>query len=223
MFGWGKNVRMKTQAIIFDLDGTLLNTLTDIANAINAALSKHNLPTHPENDYKSMIGNGLKKLVERAVGPDNMSIFPEVLADAHTEYSKRLDETTAPYPGIIELLEDIARMGIPMAILSNKPHELTLESVKAYFPDTPFSAVAGAKPDVPLKPSADAAFALCKELNVTPDKTVFVGDSQMDIMTAVNADMFSVGVLWGFRTKEELIETGASVVIEKPNELLSYL
>ncbi|WP_027184197.1 HAD family hydrolase [Desulfovibrio inopinatus] len=214
---------MKTQAIIFDLDGTLLNTLTDIANAINVALSMHNLPTHPENAYRTMIGNGLEKLVERALGPQNTSYFSVVLADAHTEYGKRLDQATAPYPGINAMLADLVRMGLPLAILSNKPHDLTLDSVKTYFPETPFAVVAGAKPNVPLKPSADAALAICQELSVSPNQTIFVGDSQMDIKTAVNAGMFGAGVSWGFRDREELLQAGASVVINRPDELLALL
>lgn len=207
--------------MIFDLDGTLLNTLEEIATAANTALAALGYPTHPVSAYRLFVGGGAKKLAWRILPEDAQTqndyerLFPVLLE----VYSKTLNTLARPYDGILEALGALNAAGVKMAVLSNKPEEFTISGVKKLLPGQEFFAVRGGRADTPLKPAPDGALALAKAMGVKPEKVVFVGDSNVDISTARNAGMIPVGVAWGFRSVEELTEAGAALVLEKPEEL----
>ncbi len=213
------------KAVMFDLDGTLLDTLTDLANAGNATMESQGFPAHPVAAYRQLVGDGLAKLIERILPPDRRD--PELMATCRglmkQAYATRWRENTVPYPGIRELLDALASTGIPLAILSNKPDEFLQVMVKELLPDWAFVMVRGALPDVPIKPDPTAALDMLDQLGVTPSQCLYVGDTNTDMQTAVNAGMFPVGVTWGFRDEQELIQSGAGAVLHCPGDLMSLL
>jgi phosphoglycolate phosphatase len=216
---------MKVKAVLFDLDGTLLNTLRDISDSANSVLSSFGFPQHKEESYRLFIGRGPRALAIRAL--------PEIHRDESTvdkmasrmaeEYSKRAVSNTVPYPGIPELLDHLATIGIKMAILSNKPQSSTELTVSTLLRKEYFEMVIGAQPSLPLKPDPTSAFQIARWMNITPVECVFVGDSDIDMKTAKAANMCPVGVLWGFQTAEELRLGGAKKLIRKPSQLLSII
>jgi phosphoglycolate phosphatase len=209
------------KAVIFDLDGTLLNTIDDIADAVNQALSDLGCPTHDVEIYRIIVGAGVENLVWR--------ILPEGRRDEQTqkrclegvrEYYKKFGlRKTRPYDGIKDLLDKLANRGVKLAVLSNKPHENTVIQVAHYLGDHVFDEVHGAKPNVPNKPDPTSALGIAKRFKVDPAECIFVGDSDIDMQTAKNAGMYPVGVLWGFRSHEELLAHGAKRLIENPLQL----
>ncbi len=213
--------------VIFDLDGTLINSLADLADAANAALSRFGYPVHGLDAYRHFVGNGLETLMRRALpageaerlGP-GFAAVPDAMREI---YGRAWDVKTTPYPGIPELAAALAARGIPSAVLSNKPDPWTGIVVRRFFPDVPFAAVHGALPDVPLKPDPAGALRTAAEMGLAPDRLFFVGDSNVDMLTAVRAGMFGVGVTWGFRDEQELREAGARAIINAPEELLRLL
>lgn len=214
------------KAVIFDLDGTLANTLDDIADAMNHVLAERGLPTHAVDDYRHMVGWGVPALVEKALpaGFEGERGDPDDLIDAfRARYGAHAFDRSAPYPGIPAMLDALVARGTPMGILSNKPDEFTKEMVSRLFGRWSFGAVAGARPDVPRKPDPAAARDIAARLGATPGDCVFVGDSDVDMRTANNAGMRAVGVDWGFRDREELEGAGSEVVLERPMDLLSLL
>lgn len=212
------------RAIIFDLDGTLLNTLDDIADAMNFVLRKYQLPTHDPEQYKYYVGDGIYNLVKRSLPNEirerDISTY---VSDMRNVYSQYLNKKTKPYEGIIPLLDRLEKIKIPKAILSNKPHELTNETVNHYFSNYKFYPVYGAREDIPIKPNSAGAVEISEKLGVPPHSCLYVGDTRTDMLTAQSAEMFSVGVTWGFRSVEELLLNGAIYVIDKPLELLDLL
>lgn len=214
-------------AVIFDLDGTLLNTLDDLANAANAALHSAGYPQHPAAAYRQFVGNGLRMLVRRALpageadrlGPEGFEALVERTGD---NYARDWAVTTRPYPHIPELLRELRRRGIPLAVVTNKPHRWTLRMLEHYFPDAPFRFIQGALPDLPHKPDPAGALKAARHLGIVPGETVFVGDSNVDMLTARNAGMAAVGVDWGFRGAKELQESGADEILYDPLELLRF-
>lgn len=213
------------RALIFDLDGTLLDTLEDLADSGNAALAELGLPEHPVNAYRLFVGLGVAELVQR--------MLPEKSRDEATlgrarellmaVYKERWKLKTRPYPGIPELLEALRQASLPICVLSNKPQDYTELTVREFFPGFPFAQVRGARVDVPNKPHPAGALALAGELGMTPGRIAFVGDSATDMKTARGAGMLPVGVLWGFRDEAELTANGARHLLKAPADLLPLL
>ena len=207
--------------IIFDLDGTLLNTIDDLADAGNHVCAAHGWPVHTVDAYKRMVGNGIPNLVSRFtpdwLGEDELA---GALAEFSAYYNDHKADKTAPYPGIPELLAALKGAGIHMAVLSNKAHALAGPVVEHYFPGV-FEYVQGALPDAPLKPDPTLLHAMMKEIGAKPETTLFVGDSDVDVHTGKNGGLTVVGVLWGFRDRPELEGAGADYVIERPGQLLN--
>ncbi|OYT10980.1 MAG: hypothetical protein B6I18_06250 [Bacteroidetes bacterium 4572_112] len=208
------------KAVIFDLDGTLLNTLIDLQESVNGVLAKHNFPTHHIDKYKYFLGNGIEVLTRKAFPKDvNDTDFEKYLSEVKTEYSSRQTSKTRPYDGIPELLKELNNKGIKIAILSNKPNEFARPTVEHFFGDIKFEVVFGARQEVARKPSAEAVTEILDIFGLQKEDCLFVGDSETDMQTGVNAGMQAVGVSWGFRTVDEMKENGASFIIDKPEEL----
>lgn len=210
------------KAVLFDLDGTLTDTIDDIADAMNLALRTHGLPEHPTDAYKYMVGNGARKLAERAVG--NRQDCLEVVLDAYQkQYETHNAVKTHAYPGITELLKALNKRGLKICVLSNKPDADTQNVVRHYFPTIRFDAVQGQKESIPVKPDPAGAMMLARELRTDPSDFAYLGDTYVDMTCARNAGMHPFGVLWGFRTAQELTESGAEVLLESPLDLLKYI
>lgn len=214
---------MACHAIIFDLDGTLADTLDDIADAMNYALARHGLPLHSSDDYRALVGEGVSRLVERALPPSRRDLAGPVSADLARYYVDHMLDKTAPYPGIPALLDRLAERRIPMAVLSNKPHSATCRMVEALFGGWPFAAIRGGADGVPLKPDPAALLDIAHGMEVAPEDCVYLGDTSIDMETAVAAGMFPAGAGWGFRGPAELLRHGARVVLERPLEILALL
>lgn len=213
------------RAVLFDLDGTLLNTLDDLANAANAALVSAGYPPHPVDAYRRFVGNGLQMLVRRALpageeerlGPSGVA---QVVQRTAENYARDWAALTRPYPHIPELLATLREKGIPLGVVTNKPHEWTLLMLDRYFPDKPFLSIQGATPQLPHKPDPTGALAVARALDIEPKAAAFVGDSDVDMQTAHRADMCGIGAGWGFRGAGELRAAGARHIISNPLELL---
>jgi len=211
---------MTIDAVVFDLDGTLADTLEDIAAAMNYALARQGLPERPADEYRDLVGEGVRRLVERALPPDRPDLREIVLADLGTHYVAHMLDRTRPYPGVSEMLDALA---IPAAVLSNKPQAATTWMVDRLFQGHRFAAVHGGRDDVPLKPDPAPLLAIVRELGVPVGRTAYVGDTRTDMETAVAAGAIPVGVEWGFRDRDELVEHGARAVVRTPAELLDLL
>lgn len=213
---------MKYRAVVFDLDGTLLDTLEDLADALNHVLQARGLPTHPLKAFRYFVGNGAAMLVSRALPSDQRgdALHADCLAAFREEYSANWNVKTRPYPGIPELLDGLAARGIAMAVLTNKPQHFAELCVRAHFTDRRFAMILGQRDGVPMKPDPAGSREVLQSLNVPARACLYVGDSDVDMTTARNADMLPVGALWGFRSEEELREAGAVEVIAHPTDLL---
>ncbi len=211
-------------AAIFDLDGTLADTLKDIGDAMNRVLASRGFATHRLESYKKFVGDGARTLVIRAL-PENARddfLVDACLSDFLADYEKNWNITSCLYPGILESIQGLAELGLPMAVLSNKPHAFTQKCVDMYFPDDTFRVVEGQKQGRPKKPDPAGAFEAAEQLGISPDEILYLGDSGTDMKTAVAAGMFPVGALWGFRDRKELKETGALALLESPGDILAY-
>jgi phosphoglycolate phosphatase len=216
---------MKFQAAIFDLDGTLLDTLADIADAMNAALERMGFPGHETTAYRYLTGDGVRALAERSVpqlAKDETTVAA-CIREFRSEYADRWGAKTRPYPGIHELLTELAGRQIKLSVLSNKLDEFARQAVRDFLPGFEFSFIIGAKPDLPPKPDPAGALLIACELRISPVQIIYLGDTGVDMMTAVRAGMFSVGALWGFRDEKELRENGAMAVIGAPRDLLEFI
>lgn len=216
---------MKPQAILFDLDGTLLDTLTDLANCMNSVLLHHGFPTHLPEKYKRFVGDGVERLVWRAVPEEHRdpATLEKCLAAMLEEYGRRWMENTGPYPGIPELLDALTERDLKMAIFSNKNDEFTQLTVREFLAKWRFEAVVGARPSAPKKPDPSTPLAIARQLGTAPADFLYVGDTDTDMKTATAAGMHAVGALWGFRGAEELLRSGAQVLVEKPADILQLL
>jgi len=212
----------KYTGIIFDLDGTLADTLDDIAGSMNRVLDAHNYPVRPVNDYKLLVGRGLDNLVRQALPAEarQPDIIKCCLKEMMDDYDHNCLVTTHLYEGIHELLSALAEIDIKIAVFSNKAEPLTLKIVSQLMPGMPFVKVAGARPDMPKKPDPAGALMICEIMKASPGEIVYTGDSDVDMMTAINAGMYPVGVSWGFRNREELMQNGAAVLVDNPLEIL---
>ena len=215
----------KYKAVIFDLDGTLLDSLIDLANSANRILEKHNLPVHPVEHYKNFIGDGAFKLAERFLPEQERTDerINTIVLEFKADYSETCDLYSKPFDGIIPVLKKLKEQNIKMAILSNKPHDLTLRCTDKLLPAELFDIIRGHVESVPRKPDPQSALQLVKALGVLAEETLFVGDMEMDINTALNAGIKPVGVSWGFRSKQELLAFGAERVIDNPEQLFEIL
>ena len=211
---------MRFTHIIFDLDGTLLNTIDDLADAGNHVCAAHGWPTHSVERYKRMVGNGIPNLVSRFT-PDGLSKeeLDAVLSEFSSYYNAHKEDKTAPYSGISELLAGLKEAGARLAVLSNKAHNLAGPVVEHYFPGI-FDAIQGALPDAPLKPDPTLLRALMECIGAVPETTLFVGDSDVDVRTGKNGGLTVCGVLWGFRGRAELLDAGADHIVDAPEEIL---
>lgn len=210
------------KAVLFDLDGTLTNTLGDIAASMNRALRLNGLPEHEEKDYCRMIGNGVQKLVERATG--GCAEKHEAVYQTYQQYySLHAMDTTRPYDGVPEMLAALTARGVKLCVFSNKPHPDAVSVVARFFPDVPFSDVRGAMPGVPVKPDAAGALAAAEKLGCAPDEFLYLGDMAVDVNCARNAGMHSVGVTWGFGTADSLREANAEHLIDHPMDVINLL
>jgi len=213
------------RAVLFDLDGTLLDTLEDLAGASNAALGRLGCPMHPLAQYKLWIGDGIDNLVRSVLPPPRHD--PQTLAECgrliREEYSRCWADRTRPYEGVAELLDALTERGVPMAVLSNKPHELAQKCVARLLPRWSFATVLGQRADTPRKPHPAGALQIAELLGLRPEEMLYLGDTNTDMQTAVGAGMHPVGALWGFRSAEELCAAGAKQLIGRPAELLELL
>lgn len=212
---------VRAGAVIFDLDGTLADTLDDIAAAMNHALALHGLPAHAPAAYRRFIGEGVTRLAEQAGGVDApVGALTRAFKDYYAEH---LLDASKPYPGVVELLHALAEESVPMSVLSNKPDEATRRIVETLFPRVRFRGVMGQRPGIPRKPDPGAALELASSMGNAPERCLFVGDSGVDMQTAARAGQWGVGVLWGFRSAAELASAGAKSLIERPANLLGLL
>lgn len=214
---------MKYKAVIWDLDGTLLNTLEDLMNSVNYGLSKHGMPEITLEQTRRFVGNGVAKLVERAVpaGTDG-NVQADVLKDFKEYYSIHSKDKTKPYDGVVELMTKLKSEGYKLSIVSNKLKEAVEELAGIYFPGL-IDVAMGDTPNIPKKPAPDMIYKALELLGVEKDEAVFIGDSDVDVATGINSGMDMITVLWGFRDKDELVKAGAEVFAESTIELEKLL
>ena len=226
---------MMIDTIIFDMDGTLLDTLDDLTGAVNHAMAELGYPVRDREDIRRFMGNGLEALITRSLpdvepqSAENLPLPEHREADVESAiglfkefYAVHGNDNTKPYAGIRELLSELRNRGIRTAVLSNKYEAAVIELADEYFPGS-FDAVRGEREHVPRKPAPDAVFSIMEELAADPSGTMYVGDSEVDMQTGRNACVITVGVLWGFRSREALEESGAQHIIGEPMELLELL
>lgn len=213
----------KYDTVIFDLDGTLLNTLDDLADSVNYAMNLHGFPYREVEEVRSFVGNGVSRLMELCIpeGLEN-SRYDKCLADFRKHYSENMQNKTGAYEEIMELLEELSKKGYKLAIVSNKFDDAVKGLNQVYFGEYVKVAI-GESELVKRKPAPDSVFKALEELGSTADKAVYVGDSEVDVQTARNAGILSVGVTWGFRDREVLEQEGADFIIDKPGELLKIV
>lgn len=215
---------MTHTAVIFDLDGTLIDSLEDLADSANEALAKYGLNVHPVDAYKKFIGNGMRQLVKNA-SPKNTdeSLIDAIFQALRSIYNKNYINKTRPYDNVHNMLENLKELGIMMAVCSNKPDSLTNEIIEKIIGKEYFGVIFGEREGIPRKPDPTSLLEAAKFLNAEPEKTIYLGDSGGDMICARNAGMFAAGALWGFREKDELIECGAQILLSNPMELLEYI
>jgi len=216
---------VKFEAVLFDLDGTLLDTLEDLADSMNASLRRFGFPPNPVDTYRFLVGDGLMNLVSRALPADHRdeATVEAVASTQWEEYTRNWANKTHPYEGIPELLDALQERGIAVCILSNKPDDFTQMIVRKFLSKWKFAVVRGQNKDTPIKPNPSAANQIALKLGIRNSAFLYLGDSNTDMKTANAAGMFPVGVLWGFRPRDELMTAGAKAVIERPSDLLKLL
>ena len=216
---------MGIKLVIFDLDGTLINSIGGLSAACNAALDFNELPTHTDADYCMMIGDGIAKLVERAM-PENMrteSNIEKIKKEFLQLYTKNITLKTTPYHGVIQLLYDLEAQGVMIAVASNKFHSGTVELVQKFFGDNHFIAVSGNVEGTPLKPNPQIVYDIISRSGVLKSEVLYVGDSEVDIQTAHNAGVTSIGVSWGLRGRGELVAAKADVIVDYAHQIFDYV
>lgn len=216
---------MRFHAVIFDLDGTLLDSLEDIANSANSVLEKHNFPTHDIDEYRNFIGDGVDLLITRALPAEerNDDTIIECVKAYRKAYSRNWNVNSRPYDGVTEMLDELAARQIKLAVLSNKPDDFTKKCVTEFLQNCSFDAILGHHKGIFHKPDPTGAIQITGKLGIPPEQILFVGDSAVDMKTAIAAGMFPVGVLWGFNSYRELQDSGAKVLIKHPRELAQHL
>jgi len=213
------------RAALFDLDGTLADTIEDLGGAFNQVLESHGYPTFPIERYKTMVGNGFLALTKKALPPEaaaDEALAEAINAEAEELYSKHFLDLTRPFPGIPELLKVLNKKGILLAVLSNKPDRMVKTIVRSLFPDNDFFVTDGNKPSLPHKPDPTAALSIAAEAGIPVQDWCFVGDSGVDMKTGRAAGMLPLGAAWGYRSRDELTSGGAAALLEAPLDLLGY-
>lgn len=211
---------MRFKAVIFDLDGTVLNTIDDLSDSANHVLAAHGLPTHTVTAFKKMVGNGIPKLVRRML-PDDLpdETVENILTEFRAYYALHSEDKTAPYPDMQPLLAGLRAAGLKLCVLSNKQHDIAVKVVTHYFGNA-FDHIQGLCEAFPPKPAPDSCRALLDTLGMTESDVLYVGDSNVDMQTAANAGLYKCGVSWGFRSVEELKEAGADIIADTPEDIL---
>jgi phosphoglycolate phosphatase len=213
------------QAVIFDMDGTLLDTIEDIADSMNAALESLGFPVLPIEQYRDLVGDGIEVLAMRAL-PEEQRTVETIAASVKAmreEYGARWSVKSRPFPGIPELLDGLMEMGIRLSILSNKLDDFTKTMARSLLPNWRFIEVRGLVPSVPRKPDPAGAYLCAERMGVDPIHCIFVGDSAIDMDTAGRAGMAPFGALWGYQDRQRLMNHGARVLLDDPRDLLGYL
>lgn len=209
---------------VFDLDGTLIDSLEDLADSTNYALQKNGFKTYPVNKYRYFVGDGVPMLIKRALGEnDTPQAEDRVLSDFNEYYNAHYADKTRPYRGIVELLRELFARGVKTAVLSNKPDNFVKAIVSQLFPGTDFSWVQGKAEGFPKKPDPTALNHILAVLGVKKENTLYIGDSDVDVFTGKNALVKTCGVLWGFRERDELESAGADFIVSEPKEILKLL
>ncbi len=214
------------QAVLFDLDGTLLDTIDDLADSLNAVLAAEGLPTSPTAEHKFMVGDGVRNYVLRSLPPDRRDdedLLARVTGKYRDAYTRNWAVKTRVYVGVAEMLAALTERGVRLAVLSNKPDDFTRAMVSHFLGAFPFEVVRGALPEVPMKPDPAAAVAIAEQMHLTGEAFGYLGDTATDMQTARAAGMFAVGALWGFRPRTELADAGAEALIAHPAELPELL
>ncbi|MBQ8538102.1 MAG: HAD-IA family hydrolase [Ruminococcus sp.] len=211
--------------VVFDLDGTLCDTLSDLCNAVNFALKSENLPTHPLSAYNKFVGNGINNLIKQVLvdKADDEQLFKKVKAHFDSYYPQHLCDDTVPYDGVEDLLSTLRSLNIKTAVHSNKPHAYVPHILKTLFPNHSFEIAWGKRDDCQRKPSPQALIEMMDLLDVDKSQVLYVGDSDVDVLTAHNAGVSVCGVEWGFRGREELLSAGADYVVSDTKELLNVI
>ena len=212
------------ETIVFDLDGTLLDTLDDLTDSVNASLEKFNLPKRTKNEVRAFVGNGIAKLVERAAGEENKLLWQDVLTEFKKHYAVHCADKTAPYEGILPLLRALKARGIKTAVLSNKADFAVKSLAETYFEGLLQAAVGeNEEAGIRKKPAPDALFSVMEQLSAEKETTVYVGDSEVDIQTAKNAGVDCICVTWGFRERKFLEEQGGRIFVDTPEDIFKFL
>lgn len=219
MISMAKDIQYK--AVIFDLDGTLVNSLDDLADSVNKVLASYNLPVYDVESYKYRVGNGIRKLMERSLPADKQNLLDEALEKFKAIYAEHNLDKTRPYDGIMELLQKLQAHSIKLGVCTNKHDEAAKDIIRILFSDKVFDQIIGDKKGLKRKPDPGKVLAIAKNWGIKPQEIAYLGDSGVDMQTAVNAGMLAVGVLWGFRTADELNANGADILISSPLELLT--
>ncbi len=214
---------MSIKACIFDLDGTLLDTLTDLADSVNAALRDYSLPERSKAEVRQFVGNGVQRLVARSI-PENLDeeVEKDVFNAFKRIYEKNKSVTTKPYPGIEDLLETLTLSGVRLAVLSNKADPAVQALMLEFFPGI-FEAIQGETSEVRRKPAPDGLLAILDTMNLLPEEVLYIGDSEVDIETAKRANIELIACSWGFRSEEQLLTAGAKNIIDTPQEVLNFI
>ncbi len=214
---------MKYELIIFDMDGTILDTLEDLKNSMNHTLRLYNMPERTLDEIRSFVGNGIRKLIERSV----VNSTPENRIDAiHKDFMEYYEihcaDFTRPYEGVNVLIQELRNRGYKTAVVSNKADGAVQDLCTQYFPDL-FDLAIGERPEIAKKPAADMVNLALEQLHVSREKAVYIGDSDVDVATAENSNLDMIAVDWGFRTREFLMEQGAETIVSKPKEILNLV
>lgn len=213
---------MNFKAVIFDMDGTLLNSLEDLADSMNQVLQERGLPVYPVADYRNFVGSGAIQLVARVLPKDQESLIKDCLDDFLAAYARNWKVKTRLYPGVADLLDALTARKTPLSVLTNKPQDFAELCMREFFAHWPFFLTVGQRPNVPVKPDPAGPRQIIKALGCDPAEVLYVGDTNVDMGTAVNAGMFPLGVLWGFRDEEELRQAGALAIARQPSDILRF-
>ncbi|HON77340.1 MAG TPA: HAD family hydrolase [Spirochaetota bacterium] len=216
---------MAINGILFDLDGTLIDTIGDLTASVNAVFTVYNIPELTNERMKQVIGDGIDSLIRSLLPPEykKETEITAIVNAVRDEYSTRWNNTSVPYPGIPELLDTLTAKGILMSVLSNKPDEFTGIMIQTILPGWHFESVQGSRPDLPRKPDPATALTIAAHMKLNPADIMLVGDSGSDMETAVRAGMTAAGVSWGYRSTFELSGKGAHIIFDKPEEIISYI
>ncbi|XAM00396.1 HAD family hydrolase [Phycisphaeraceae bacterium D3-23] len=214
---------MPYHAALFDLDGTLLDTLTDLADAANHALAAVGRPPHPRESYRTLVGQGIRQLFIDALGPGHGHLVDDAIAQQMRYYEHHRFDTTRPYPGIEAMMRGLAERGVKPGVLSNKPDDATQDVVNRFFPSHDWAYIRGHRAGTTPKPDPHAALEAIETLGIPAKQWLYVGDTAVDMQTGKSAGMYTVGVSWGFRSVEELKTNGADEIIDQPSDLLKLL